>query len=549
MLAARKVTVRRGPKVVLDGVDLSVDAGSRIGVLGRNGAGKSTLLRVLAGLETPTSGVVERAPAALTVGYLTQEVDPRPGETTAAYLRRRTGLAGAEADLDRALAALERAAGPAELAAYDTALAGLLALGGDDHDVRVPRVLADLGLPAGLEDRPLERLSGGQQVKVNLAAVLLSRFDVLLLDEPTNNLDFDGLERLGRFLDTAGCGVVLVSHDRALLADHTTRIAEIDFHSHRLDEFGGGFTAYMEERRLRREQAYARFESAREERTRLEGSMRQRKEWSVSQRGQRKKDKDKALAARQKERSESAAAGARALETRIERLAGVEKPWEGWELRMTLRTASRSGDVVATLGGAVVERGGFRLGPVDLELHWRDRVALTGPNGAGKSTLVDLLTGRLPAGAGVARLGPGVVVGILRQNRAAVGEEPVTGSVLDAVVAATGLNAQEARSLLAKFDLTAEHAARSEAALSPGERSRAALAVLMARGTNFLVLDEPTNHLDLEAIEALERALDDFDGTLLVVTHDRRLLESLHLNRRFDVVAGGVGEVEPVSRP
>jgi len=549
MLAARNVTVRRGPKVVLDGVDLSVDAGSRIGVLGRNGAGKSTLLRVLAGLEAPTSGTVERAPAALTVGYLTQEVDPLAAETTAAYLRRRTGLAGAEVALDRATAALERAAGPAELAAYDAALAGLLALGGDDHDVRVPRVLADLGLPAGLEDRPVEVLSGGQQVKVNLAAVLLSRFDVLLLDEPTNNLDFDGLERLGRFLGSAACGVVLVSHDRALLADHTTRIAEIDFHSHRLDEFGGGFTAYMEERRLRWEQAYARFESAKEERGRLEASMRQRKEWSVSQRGQRKKDKDKALAARQKERSESAAAGARALETRIERLAGVEKPWEGWELRMTLRTASRSGDLVATLGGAVAERGTFRLGPVDLELRWQDRVALTGPNGAGKSTLVDLLTGRLPATAGVARLGSGVVVGILRQDRAAVGGTPVPGgSLLDAVVAATGQKPQEARSLLAKFDLTAEHAARPEAALSPGERSRAALAVLMARGTNLLVLDEPTNHLDLEAIEALERALDDFDGTLLVVTHDRRLLESLHLNRRLDVVAGTVGEVELVNR-
>ena len=548
MLAARHVTVRRGTSVVLDGVDLSVDAGSRIGVLGRNGAGKSTLLRVLAGLEAPTSGAVERAPAALTVGYLTQEVDPLPGETTAAYLRRRTGLAGAEAALDRALAALEQAAGPAELAAYDAALAGLLALGGDDHDVRVPRVLADLGLPAGLEDRPLDRLSGGQQVKVNLAAVLLSRFDVLLLDEPTNNLDFDGLERLGRFLDSAACGVVLVSHDRALLADHTTRIAEIDFHSHGLEEFGGGFTAYMDERRLRREQAYARFDSAREERTRLETSMRQRQDWSVSQRGQRKKDKDKALAARQKERSESAAAGARALETRIQRLSGVEKPWEGWELRMTLRTASRSGDVVATLGAAVVERGDFRLGPVDLDLRWRDRVALTGPNGAGKSTLVGLITTRLPVAAGIARLGPGVVVGVLRQDRAAVGERPVPGgSLLDAVTAATGLKAQEARSLLAKFDLTAEHAVRGEAALSPGERSRAALAVLMARGTNFLVLDEPTNHLDLEAIEALERALDDFDGTLLVVTHDRRLLESLRLNRRFDVVAGAVSEVEPVS--
>src|SRR5205085_5266492 len=142
----------------------------------------------------------------------TQEAEPRPGETTAACLRRRTGLAAAEADLDHALAGLERSSGgPAELAAYDAALAGLLTLGGDDHDVRVPKVLADLGLPAGMEGRPLAELSGGQQVKVNLGAVLLSRFEVLLLDEPTNNLDFDGLERLGRFLDTAACGVVLVS--------------------------------------------------------------------------------------------------------------------------------------------------------------------------------------------------------------------------------------------------------------------------------------------------------------------------------------------------
>jgi ATPase subunit of ABC transporter with duplicated ATPase domains len=149
----------------------------------------------------------------------------------------------------------------------------------------------------------------------------------------------------------------------------------------------------------------------------------------------------------------------------------------------------------------------------------------------------------------VARLGSGVVVGILRQDRAAVGDVTVPGgSLLEAVMAVTGQKAQEARSLLAKFDLTAEHAARAEAALSPGERSRAALAVLMARGTNFLVLDEPTNHLDLEAIEALERALDDFDGTLLVVTHDRRLLDSLHLTRRLDVAAGTVREVEPVGR-
>src|SRR5438309_2973234 len=154
MLAARNVTVMRGPRLVLDGVDLSVDAGSRIGVLGRNGAGKSTLLRVLAGLEPPTSGAVERAPAGLTVGYLTQEVDPTVGETTADYLRRRTGLAGAEARLDAATAGLDGSPGPPEFAAYDSALSELLGLGGDDHDVRVPKVLADLGLPPGVEGRP-----------------------------------------------------------------------------------------------------------------------------------------------------------------------------------------------------------------------------------------------------------------------------------------------------------------------------------------------------------------------------------------------------------
>jgi ATPase subunit of ABC transporter with duplicated ATPase domains len=545
MLAGRGVTVMRGPRLVLDRVDLSVDAGSRIGVLGRNGAGKSTLLRVLAGLEQPSAGVVERAPARLTAGYLGQEVEPEGLETTGRYLRRRTGVAGAEAALDAALAAMAARHGPDELDTYDRALAHLLVLGGDDLDSRIARLLPELALPEAVLDRPVAHLSGGQQVRVNLAAVLLSRFDVLLLDEPTNNLDFDGLERLGRFLRTTRSGVVLVSHDRELLGETTTRIAEIDAVTHRLEEFGGGFEAYLEERRVRRDQAYARYEDAQRERTRLEASARQRKEWSVSRRGQRQTDNDKALAARRKERSESAAAGARALEQRVSRLAGVDKPWEGWELRMSLRAASRSGELVAALGGAVVRRGGFILGPVDLELHWQDRVALTGPNGAGKSTLVDLLTGRLAPEAGVARLGSGVVVGLLRQDRAALGPDdaPAGASLVESVMAATGLEAQEARSLLAKFDLTAEHAARPEGQLSPGERSRAALAILMARGTNLLVLDEPTNHLDLEAIEALERALDDYDGTLVVVSHDRRLLAGLHLTRHFEVRGGAVDEL------
>jgi ATPase subunit of ABC transporter with duplicated ATPase domains len=228
---------------------------------------------------------------------------------------------------------------------------------------------------------------------------------------------------------------------------------------------------------------------------------------------------------------------------------------------MSLKAARRSGDVVATLAGARVQRGAFRLGPVDLRISWRDRLAVTGPNGAGKTTLLRLLTGELRPSAGLARLGAGVVVGYLGQERDTAGAEPrapaersapAAGAaaaaerpptLLDRVRAQTGLEPQQARSLLAKFDLTAEHAERPEAELSPGERSRAGLAILMAKGTNLLILDEPTNHLDLDALEELEEALSAYDGTLIVVTHDRRMLANLRVTRRLEIAAGSVREV------
>jgi len=545
MLAARSLTVVRGAQVVLDSVDLVVDGTSRIGMLGRNGAGKSTLLRCLAGLEVPTAGTIERSPPGLNVGYLAQEPDPLGEETTAAYLRRRTGLAAAEAAMGAALRAVGDHPGSSELEAYDDALARFLALGGDDHETRTPRVLADVGLDPGVLEVPLPRLSGGQRVKAGLAAILLARFDVLLLDEPTNNLDFDGLARLERFLATEERPVVLVSHDRAFLSATTTRIAELDLHTRRLAEYGGGYDAYVEERRRRREQAYADYDEARAERSRLEEAARQKREWAASRRGERRTDNDKALAGRRKERATAGATRAKAIERRLERLGDPGKPWESWDLRLSLQAGRRSGEVVARLAGATVRRGGFRLGPVDLELRWRDRLALTGPNGAGKSTLLGLLTGELRPEEGTVRLGSGVVVGHLGQDRT-----PGPGTLLDAVRQRTELSVEQARSLLAKFDLGAEHLRRPEAALSPGERSRAGLAVLVARGTNLLLLDEPTNHLDLDAIEELEQALQGYDGTLVVVSHDRRLLAGLRLDRRLEVVAGQVAEAPlPVAAP
>jgi ATPase subunit of ABC transporter with duplicated ATPase domains len=222
----------------------------------------------------------------------------------------------------------------------------------------------------------------------------------------------------------------------------------------------------------------------------------------------------------------------------IERLEVVEEPRKEWELRMTIAAAPRAGAVVAALRGAVVRRGGFTLGPVDLQIDWADRVAITGANGSGKSTLLGALLGRIPLDEGHGMLGPGVRVGEVDQARALfLGDQPLL-SAFGAEV--PDLAPAEIRTLLAKFGLTAVHVLRPAATLSPGERTRAALALLQARGVNLLVLDEPTNHLDLPAIEQLESALANYPGTLLLVTHDRRMLDAVHTTRHLSVTDGRV---------
>jgi ATPase subunit of ABC transporter with duplicated ATPase domains len=253
------------------------------------------------------------------------------------------------------------------------------------------------------------------------------------------------------------------------------------------------------------------------------------------------KDRDKIGRAFRAETTEQQASKIRQTERMLERLEVVEAPRKEWRLSFTIAAAPRSGDVVAVLRLASAARGTFRLGPVDLQLLRGDRVAITGPNGGGKSTLLGLLLGRVAPAAGTAALGAGVVVGEIDQARAAfVADAPVltvfARCVPDQATA-------DVRTLLAKFGIGPGLVDRPAASLSPGERTRTALALLQARGTNLLVLDEPTNHLDLEAIEQLEQALESFDGTLLLVTHDRRMLDTVRLTRRWHVEGGTVAEV------
>ena len=543
MLAAHHLSKSHGTSVVLDDVSVVVGPRARIGVVGPNGVGKSTLLRILAGVEAPDAGKVVRRPAELTVGYLPQEHTALPGETLLEALARRTGVTTADADFQSAAADLA-AERPGADDRYAAALERYLALGGPDLHARAAEVCEDLGLAADRLDVPVDALSGGQRARAGLAAILLARFDVFLLDEPTNDLDFDGLATLERFVDGLDAGLVLVSHDRAFLDRTIDRVLEIDEHTHRAREFAGGWSAFLEERDVARRHQYEAHDRYATERDRLLDRARRQRQWAQSGAVRTKKnapDNDKAQRGFKINATEKLAAKVRITEKALDRLEEVEKPWEGWRLQLDVAARTRSGDVVAQLHDAVVERGSFRLGPVDLDVRWGDRLVITGANGSGKTTLLAAMLGRLPLTSGTQRLGPSVVVGELDQRRRAfLGDD----DLLAAFTAASGLIPGEARTLLAKFGLGADHVLRTAASLSPGERTRAVLALLMHAGANCLVLDEPTNHLDLPAIEQLELALEGYDGTLLLVSHDRALLERVETTRTIVVADGVVTETD-----
>jgi ATPase subunit of ABC transporter with duplicated ATPase domains len=486
-LAAHHISIHRGADAVLEGVSLAVTPGSRIGVVGANGRGKTTLLRALAGLEELDAGSISRTPPSLRVGYLPQERDARPDESVLEYIARRT--------FEPPSRELEASVGSA---------------------------LRRVGLEVSV-DRELAELSGGERSRAALASILLSRFDIYLLDEPTNDLDFAGLELLERFVASVEGGVVLVSHDRAFLDQTVDRLVELESGTDRVHHHVGGWTEYeaaRERARVKDERAFAEWSGERARFSKLHADRREQ-----ARAGGKQADRRGTHALMSK---------TRAAARRVELLDRdrVEKPWQPWELQLDLAPRGRSGDLVVTLEGAVVDRDGFRLGPIDLIVGWGDRISIAGPNGSGKTTLIDVLVGRLPLVAGNRRVGPSVVFGEIGQDRDLFApDEPL----LDSFCRASGLPEGEARTLLAKFDLYASHVLRRGRNLSPGERTRAELAVQAARGAGCLVLDEPTNHLDLPAVEELERALGAFDGTLLLVTHDRRFLERVGVTRVVDL--------------
>ena len=541
-LVAKDLSGGHGHRTLFSKLSLTVAPGDVVGVVGANGAGKSTLLRLLSGVDQPQGGKVSLAPADAFVGWLPQEHERTEGETIAAYIARRTGCARATADMETTAEALGSGATGADNA-YSVAFDRWMASGAADLEERIPAVLADLGLEVGSEAL-MTGLSGGQAARVALAALLLSRFDVVLLDEPTNDLDLDGLARLEAFVQGLRGGVVLVSHDREFLARCVTTIVELDLAQNSVAVYDGGYEAFLEERAIAKRHARERYEEYASTKADLVARARTQREWSsqgVRNAMKKNPDNDKIRRAASTESSEKQAQKVRQMESRIARLTEVEEPRKEWQLQFSIGQAPRSSAVVATLRDAVVRQGDFTLGPVNLQLNGGERIGITGPNGAGKSTLLRLLLGTRVPDDGDASMGASVAVGEIDQARGLLDGGKKLGDAVEAVL--VDWNSADVRTLLAKFGLKADHTSRTVDSLSPGERTRAGLALLQARGVNLLVLDEPTNHLDLPAIEQLEEALESYDGALLLVTHDRRLLENVRLDSRWHLENGRVQEL------
>ncbi len=511
-----------GDRTLFANVCLDVRPGDRIGLVGPNGAGKTSLLRIAAGDEPPDAGRVLRA-RAIRVGLLRQEIDPAVSrsvreEVASAQARLdelEAQIAAAEAEIARLGAGGEPI--PADLAeAYDRARAAFEHGGGFAREASVERVLAGLGFEPPDRVRPLSSFSGGWLMRAELAKLLLSEPDVLLLDEPTNHLDLPSIQWFEETLASFPGAVVVISHDRTFLRRHVRRVAELE---------GGRFTLYectydryLEERAERRAQLLARKAS---------------------------QDREIAQVERFVERFRYKATKARQVQSRIKALEKIERveiaPEGRRRMRLRIPTPDRAGDVVIALENVCKRYGETRVyDGISLTLRRGDRLALVGPNGAGKSTLLRILAGALPFDSGERRPGHNVRIAFYAQHQLE-SLSPGRAVLEELASAARTEDVPRLRGHLGAFLFTGDDVEKKVGVLSGGEKARLALAKMLLRPANFLVLDEPTNHLDVDACEVLEEALRAYEGTFVVISHDRTFLNAL-ATRVVEVRAGRLRE-------
>ncbi|MGI9043178.1 MAG: ABC-F family ATP-binding cassette domain-containing protein [Gemmatimonadaceae bacterium] len=529
-IAVSGVSVQFGATTLFRDLTFTAARGDRWGIIGRNGTGKTTLFRLITGAQQPTSGAISKHPG-LRVSLLEQHRDfggaTTVWEAAAGQFADLLALEQALADQAVAIGELGEASAPAMLARYDRDLERFEREGGYTFAPRVDAVLHGLGFdPVEARTRPLTQLSGGERGRLGVARQLVSPADVLLLDEPTNHLDLDTTQWLEGYLKSTDKTILLISHDRAFLANVVDHV--LHFEGDSAFAYTGGYEAFVLQREERR----------------------------LTQ--QRQFDKQQKFIAGQEDyvrrnlagQNSRQAKGRRKLLARLPRL-GAPIGSEG-TMALRLDIVERGGDQVVVAEHVSIGIGGrVLIEDFTTALKRGQTVGLIGPNGAGKSTLIRTLLGEHEISSGELRLGGSIRAAYYRQDLSQV---PMDKSMYEVIADLRPLwERRQVQSHLARFGFSGDEVQRSAASLSGGERARVALAMIVLSRANLLILDEPTNHLDVESIEALEDALQEYDGTILLVSHDRELLRVLvdrvwvlH-DRRITDFPGGFAEWETVS--
>lgn len=528
MLAISNISKSYGVKTVLQNVSFTVKTASRAALVGPNGCGKSTLLRILMGEEKPDSGSVRFTPSSISAGYLPQGLTFTDSETIGNYLSAHyvdpTILSQQLEELAVQLAFPTPSDGL--LVEYDMLLQQIEAAAQDEH--RAQTILSGLGLNQFNADTPLMHLSGGQKTRLALAGILLSNPQFLIFDEPTNHLDIEMLEWLENWLQNLSTPMLIVSHDRAFLDNVATTILELDPVSHSVREYSGNYSDYLAQKSAEAEHQWQMYLDQQGEISRLQGAAAHMRGIAKFKKGGKADGGDKFAKGYFANRSLGTVGRAKHIEARVDRLLTedrIEKPRQTWQMKVEFGDTAPSGRDVVILQNATIGYPNYPplLSEINAVVKYGQRVALIGPNGAGKTTLLRTITGKLQPQSGEVRLGSNVQIGYMAQEHENL---DFRVDALTSLAHISPLTETELRSFLSKYLFKGDDVFTPVEQMSFGERSRLSLALLVARGCNFLMLDEPINHLDIPSRVRFEESLKNFEGTVLAVVHDRYFISN-----------------------
>ena len=515
LLKAQSVSKSFGPVKVLEDVSLQINKGDRIGIVGANGAGKSTFLKILMGMETPDTGEITRRTNK--IGYMEQFAEASENMTVREVLRKPYGMTEeivrrmreieeimiAGGDIDWNALAEENAMLESQMAKFDLEL--------EDN---INKILDQVGFPRGMMDRQMSSLSGGERSKVMIARLTVQTddCDILIMDEPTSHLDISTVEWMERSILSAGCAVVVISHDRYFLDRISQRIMEIENGKSR--EYKGNYSAFVEKKNMEIERAMKEYERYTDQ-----------------------KKKQEAIANQMFHDQRRYMSDYKTRLMMISKIEEKERPDDKKEISMKIQAAHKSGKNVLIANNVSVDMGGRTiLSGINLDIQKGDKIGIFGANGAGKTTLVNALLGKTPSD-GELWLAPGAKVGYYSQHHEALDLDLTAEEQMLMVIGKD--RKADARNMLARFLLTGDIVTNKMSTLSGGQRAKVALCLLLHEATNMLVLDEPTNYLDIDSKHVLEGALAEYDGVVLTITHDRYFLDNV-CNKVAEVANGKV---------